>query len=64
MDFISLQAEGKEAKSPVVSIESLQCGKAMTFVNCHILLRTFNVHFLPRSVLFHQSFGTRKWSGF
>ena len=54
----------KEAKSPVVSIQSLQCGKTMTFENCHILLRTFNVHFLPRSVLFHQGFGTWKWSGF
>ena len=58
VDFISLKAVGKEAKSPVVSMQSLQCGKAMTFENCHILLRTFNVHFLPRSVLFHQSFGT------
>ena len=64
VDFISLKAEGKEAKSPVVSIQSLQCRKAMTFENCHILLRIFNVHFLPRSVLFHQSFGTSKWSGF
>ena len=58
MDFISLKAEGKEAECPVVSIQSLQCGKAMTFENCHILLITFNNHFLPRSVLFHQSFGS------
>ena len=54
MDFISLKAEGKEAKSPVVRIQRLQCGKAMTFENCQIPLRTFNVNFPPRSVLFHK----------
>ena len=49
---MSLKAEGKEAKSPVVRMQRLQCGKAMTFVDCYIPLRTFNVHFPPRSVLF------------
>ena len=52
MDFISLKAEGKETKSPVLRIQSLQRGKAMTFEKC-----PFSVHFLLRSVLFHQIFG-------
>ena len=64
MDFITLKAEEKEVKRPVVGIQSLQCGKAMTFENIHIPLRAFNVNILPKSVLFHQSFKARKWSGF
>ena len=57
MDFLSLTAEGKEVKNPVVRILGLKCEKAMIFENSYFPLRTFNVNFFPKSVQIHQSFG-------
>ena len=64
VDFISLKTEGKEAKSPVVSKKSLQCGKAMTFENCHILLRTLMSIFYQDLSYFTKVLGLESGLGF
>ena len=52
------KSRGKRSQKSSGKYTELECGETMAFENCHILLRTFNVHFLPRSVLFHQGFRT------
>ena len=64
VDFISMKAEGKEAKSSVVRIQCLQCGKASTFESCQILLRTFNINFHQDLSYFTKFLGPESGLGY